>query len=162
MEILQLELVDLPAYRAIGLTWEGPYTEVPELKRLIEKMSQRIGELKGALKPELQLGLSYHVRPDGFLHYSVYEVKSDQIVPKDMIEINIPAMTYFKTHHRKGENIGHTYHHIYQWFKDSDYKPYRDPDVKYFDDLPIKHERYPFDRDLEDPHFDILIPVVKK
>lgn len=27
---------------------------------------------------------------------------------------------------------------------------------------PIKHEHYPVDRDPNDPHFDIYIPIVKK
>lgn len=156
------ELVDIAAYKAIGMKWEGAYSEVPDLKNVIHSMSRRVKELEGITQPVVQLGLSYHVRPDGFLHYSVYEVDSEQEVPEEMVEINIPAMTYFKTHHKKGEEIGRTYHRIYQWLKESQYKPYRDPNVAYFDDLPIKHERYPHDRDLKDPHFDILIPIERK
>ncbi|MGM0863238.1 MAG: GyrI-like domain-containing protein [Bacillota bacterium] len=162
MEKFEFEIVEIPSYKAVGLKWEGSYNEIPELKRIIHHMSQRVNELVGALHPQIQLGLSFHVRPDGFLHYSAYEVCEDQAIPKDMEEITIPAMSYLITHHKKGDDIGHTYHRIYQWFKESEYQPYREPNVEYFDDLPIKHERYPSDRDLKDPHFDILIPVLKK
>ncbi|MGM0750653.1 MAG: hypothetical protein ACQET6_01920 [Bacillota bacterium] len=38
----------------------------------------------------------------------------------------------------KLRKIGLTYHRIYQWLKESEYDPYRGPNVEYFDALPIK------------------------
>ncbi|WP_257350647.1 GyrI-like domain-containing protein [Pseudalkalibacillus decolorationis] len=162
MQNLQYEIVHIPAYRGIGLKWDGLYTDVSSLKELIHTMSDRVGELEHVVNPEVQLGLSYHLRPEGFVHYSVYEVRDEQQLPEGMVEINVPEMTYLKTHHNKGENIGETYFKIHQWVKENDYEPYKETGIDYYDDLPIKHERYPHDRDLKDPHFDILIPVVKK
>ncbi|RLQ94367.1 AraC family transcriptional regulator [Falsibacillus albus] len=159
---MQYQIVTIPAYRGIGLKWEGAYSEVDELKKMIASMQGRVSELEHALHPELQLGLSYHLRPDGFVHYSVYEVDEKQQVPEGMIEINVPEMTYFTTHHAKGESIGGTYSKIHQWMDENDYHPYGEAEVEYFDSLPIKHERYPHDRDVDDPHFDIRIPIVKK
>lgn len=155
------KIVTLPAYRGIGLKWDGAYAEVSSLKELITEMKERVVELEGVVNTDLQLGLSYHLRPDGFIHYSVYEVKGPQQVPEGMVEINIPELTYLMTHHEQGRDIGETYTNIYHWFKENDYKPYID-ERKYFDDLPIKHERYPADRNLKNPHFDILIPIEKK
>ncbi|TLS36960.1 GyrI-like domain-containing protein [Pseudalkalibacillus caeni] len=156
------DIVEVPAYRGIGFKWEGPYTEIHTLKDVILKMSSRVGELEQAVNPEVQLGLSYHLRPDGFVHYSVFEVGEEQEVPEGMVEIKVPEMTYIITHHKKGKDIGESYQNLYQWFKESEYSPYTETDLTYYDDLPIKHERYPVGRDLEDPHFDILIPVIKK
>lgn len=156
------EIVEIPAYRGIGLKWDGPYSEVSSLKHLINKMSSRVGELDHAVNPKVQLGLSYHLRPDGFVHYSVYEVTEEQQLPDDMIEITVPKMTYFMTHHEKGQEIGQTYYQISQWLKSNDYEPYVEQNVEYYDNLPIKHERYPNDRDVNDPHFDILIPIIKR
>lgn len=161
MEKLQYELVTLPAYKAIGVKWEGPYTKVSSLKNVILQMSDRVDELPTAVEPEVQLGLSYHLRPDGFVHYSVFRVQEQQEVPEGMIDIYVKEMTYLKVLHERGQDIGHTYTKIYQWFKQNDYIPFREPGVDYFDDLPIKHERYPVNRDLDDPHFEILIPVLK-
>jgi predicted transcriptional regulator YdeE len=161
MEKLQYELVKLPAYKAIGLKWEGPYTEVSSLKEVIAEMSNRVGELAYVVESEVQLGLSYHLRPDGFVHYSVFRVQEQQEVPDGMVDIRVAEMTYLKVSHEKGQDIGHTYTKIYQWFKQNDYIPFMESGVDYYDDLPIKHERYPVNRDLNDPHFEILIPVHK-
>ena len=162
MQNFNYEIVEIPAYRGIGLKWEGSYTEVSTLKELITSMSARVGELDHAINPKMQLGLSYHHRPDGFVHYSVYEVSEEQQLPEGMVEINVPQMTYLTTHHRKDQIIGQTYNEIYQWLNENHYEPFRESDVEYYDRLPIKHERYPHDRDVNHPHFDILIPISKK
>lgn len=162
MNNFQFEIVELSAYRGIGLKWEGPYSEVQTLKKMIHSMSNRVEELEHAINPEIQLGLSYHLRPDGFVHYSVYEVSQEQTLPAGMCEIIVPEMTYLITFHQKGTDIGQTYGKIAQWLMESDYEPYVEPNVEYFDVLPIKHERYPKNRELDDPHFDILIPICKK
>jgi predicted transcriptional regulator YdeE len=162
MENFQYKILKIPAYRGVGLKWDGSYTEIHILKNLIYNMNERVGELVHAVNRDMQLGLSYHLRPDGFVHYSVYEVSEEQQIPNGMVEINVPEMNYLVTQHKKGQNIGQTYVNISEWMKKSEYESYVEPGVKYYDELPIKHERYPNDRDLNDPHFDILIPIVKK
>ncbi|WP_202077798.1 GyrI-like domain-containing protein [Caldalkalibacillus salinus] len=163
MKGYEFEVVTQPAYRAIGLKWDGPWSDISQLKAMIQEVSQRVGELEHAVNPQIQLGLSYHLRPDGFVHYSAYEVTDEQDVPEGMVEIAVPEMTYLMTQHQKGQDIGQTYNEVWNWMTKSEYDPYREPSVQYFDDyLPIKHERYPADRDLEDPHFDILIPIIKQ
>ncbi|WP_096186912.1 GyrI-like domain-containing protein [Evansella halocellulosilytica] len=162
MKTFQYEIVTRPTYRAIGLKWDGPWSEISALKSTIHRVSERVSELEYAVDPNIQLGLSYHLRPDGFVHYSVYEVTEDQEIPKGMIEMRVPEMTYVVTQHEKGESIGQTYDNISLWLADSDYNAYTEPGETYFDHLPIKHERYPIDRDQKDPHFEILIPVVKQ
>ncbi|MGI8315059.1 GyrI-like domain-containing protein [Halobacillus mangrovi] len=161
MTDLNKEIVLLPTYRAIGLKWEGPYEEVPELKKKIDRMSKRIDEID-AIDPDIQLGLSYHLRPDGFVHFSSYEVNEDHPIPEGMVDITVPELTYLKVHYRKNQNIGETYDKIYRWIMESDYKPYEEADRTYYDPLPIKHERYPKDREFDNPHFDIFIPITKQ
>jgi predicted transcriptional regulator YdeE len=162
MQNFQCEIAIIPAYRGIGLKWEGSYKEISNLKKVIHRMNERLGELDQVINPDLQLGLSYHLRPDGFVHYSVYEVSKHQQIPDDMIEINVPELTCLVTHHKKGEEIDRTYMDIAQWIMDSEYEPYLEPGIEYYDKLPIKHERYPDNRDFADPHFSILIPVIKR
>ncbi|UTR10306.1 GyrI-like domain-containing protein [Evansella sp. LMS18] len=157
------EIVKKKPYRAVGLKWDGPWSDIQQLKQVIQTMSERAGELEGRVEPNMQLGLSYHERPDGFTHYSAYEVTEEQPVPEGMIEKYIPELTYFVTNHEKGADIGETYYKISRWLLESEYKAYTEPNVVYFEDaLPIKHEKYPHDRDLQNPHFEIWIPVVKK
>ncbi|PAD41260.1 GyrI-like domain-containing protein [Shouchella clausii] len=162
MKKIHYDIVTLPAYRAMGMKWIGPYSDVSQLKEVIHTMEHRVEELKDVINPNIQLGLSYHTRNDGFEHYSVFEVKRTQPLLEGMVELYVPEMTYFVTTHQKGEMIGQTYEHIQQWLAESDYKPFQDPNRHYYDPLPIKHERYPKDRDLQDPHFEIFIPITTK
>ncbi|MEH7379122.1 GyrI-like domain-containing protein [Bacillus sp. JJ1533] len=158
------EIVTLPGYRAVGLKWEGTFSEiVPKLKNVIRQIEERANELDDKLNPHVQLGLSYHVIENGFVHYAVYEVSNSQEIPDGMIEIKVPQLTYVKTTHHKGEDIQKTYTDLHEWLFDSDYTAFREPGVVYYDSyMPIKHEHYPVERDPSDPHFDIYIPIVKK
>lgn len=160
---MSYELVTLPAYRAVGLKWEGTYSEIkPHLKNIINQMVNRSVELKHKVNPTIQLGLSYHVVKNGFAHYSVFEVDEKQKLPEGMIEIRVPEWTYVKATHHKGQDIQQTYTDLHIWLYNSDYTPLREQGIAYYDDMPIKHEHYPIDRDMNDEHFDIYIPVVKK
>ncbi|MFS0824771.1 GyrI-like domain-containing protein [Bacillus sp. 1P02SD] len=161
---MSYEIITLPGYRAVGLKWEGTFSEiVPNLKNVIGQMEERAIELDDKLNPHVQLGLSYHVIENGFAHYAVYEVSDSQEIPDGMIEIKVPQLTYVKTTHHKGEDIQKTYTDLHEWLFDSDYSAYRETGVVYYDPyMPIKHEHYPLDRDPSDPHFDIFIPIVKK
>ncbi|OIK11636.1 GyrI-like domain-containing protein [Bacillus sp. MUM 13] len=158
------EILTLPAYRAVGLKWEGTFSEiVPNLKKVIQQCEDRANELEYKVNSSFQLGLSYHVVENGFVHYAVYEVSEEQEIPDGMIEIRVPEWTYVKTTHKKGKDIQKTYTDLQQWLFASDYTPLREAGVEYFDPyMPIKHEYYPVDRDPNDPHFDIYIPIEKK
>ncbi|MBP1949628.1 GyrI-like domain-containing protein [Virgibacillus litoralis] len=160
---MNYEIVKIPAYRAVGLKWEGTFSEiVPNLKNVIQQMENRADELDDKVNPNVQLGLSYHVIENGFAHYATYEVSEEQEIPDGMIEIKVPAWTYVKTTHNKGEDISNTYTNLHKWLFNSDYTAYREANVTYHDPyMPIKHEHYPVDRDPNDPHFDIYIPIVK-
>ncbi|QFT87923.1 Bacterial transcription activator, effector binding domain [Bacillus sp. THAF10] len=162
MKLKTYEIQKKPGYRAVGLMWEGPWSEIGKLKSTIQTMNERVVELEQAVDSAMQLGLSYHTRQDGFTHYSVYEVTEEQAIPDGMVELRVPEMTYLVVSHLKGENIGNTYQSISQWLAESEYKPFVESGRTYHDPLPIKHERYPHNRDLEDPHFEIWIPVEKK
>ncbi|WP_235600041.1 GyrI-like domain-containing protein [Alkalihalobacillus trypoxylicola] len=158
----QYDILTLPSYRAMGMKWTGKYENVKQLKEIIDYMEQKGKELKYAIKPDIQLGLSYHVIPDGFEHYSVFEVSDEQPLLEGLVELHVPELTYLITEHLKGEDIGKTYDEIASVLKDSEYIPYKAPAIEYFDSLPIKHERYPVNRDKSDPQFQILIPIMKK
>ena len=158
------EILTLPAFRAVGLKWAGTFSEiVPNLKNVIQQSEERADEIEYKVNPSVQLGLSYHVVENGFAHYAVYEVSDEQEIPEGMVEIKVPEWTYVKTVHNKGKDIQKTYTDLHQWLFDSDYTTFREVGVDYYDPyMPIKHEYYPVDRDPNDPHFDIYIPVVKK
>ncbi|MEI5908987.1 GyrI-like domain-containing protein [Bacillus spongiae] len=160
---MSYEIITLPGYRAVGLKWEGTFSEiVPNLKKVIQQSEDRANELEYKVNPSIQLGLSYHTVENGFAHYAVYEVSEEQEIPEGMIEIKVPEWTYVKTTHNKGEDIEKTYTDLHQWLFDSDYTTFKEAGVDYYDPMPIKHEYYPVNRDQNDSHFDIYIPIEKK
>ncbi|SHG55936.1 GyrI-like domain-containing protein [Ornithinibacillus halophilus] len=161
---MSYEIITLPGYRAVGLKWEGTFSEiVPHLKNIIRQIEERADELAYKVNPNVQLGLSYHVIENGFVHYAVYEVSDQQEIPDGMIEIEVPELTYVKATHNKGEDIQKTYTDLHKWLFASNYTVYKEPGVNYYDPyMPIKHERYPVERDQNDPHFEIYIPIVTK
>lgn len=161
---MSYEIITLPAYRTVGLKWEGTFSEiVPNLKNVIQQVEDRADEIENKVNPNVQLGLSYHLIENGFAYYAMYEVSEEQEIPDGMIEIWVPEWTYVKTTHNKGDDIQKTYTDLHQWLFDSDYTAYREAGVDYYDPyMPIKHEHYPVDCDPINPHFDIYIPIVKK
>lgn len=154
------EIKQLPAFRAMGLKCDVPFTEIETITDVIQSSIRRVDEFEYAVNKDVRLGLSYHLRPDGFVYYSAYEVSDEQQVLEDMVEINVPEMTYLVTKHTGG-SIEETYGRIMDWINGSDYIPFKEQGVKYYDELPIKHEIHPSDSVTSDPHFDILIPIEK-
>lgn len=154
-----MQIVSLPPFKIRGRKWQGKYSEVGQLKEVIHRVEGEKDFLE-PIKPKEQWGLSFHLIEEGFVHYSGFEVEDESKVGEYQ-EITIPSHTYVSVHHPKGRDVGETYQDIYQWFRDWKYEPYLEQDTKYFDGLPLKFEKYPVDRDWEDPHFDIYIPLQK-
>lgn len=63
-------------------------------------------------------------------------------------------MTYLVAKYN-GESIEGTYENIMKWIKESDYTPFKEEGVDYYDELPIKHEKYLNG----ESDFEILIPI---
>jgi len=156
MNNIKYEVKTLPAYRAMGLKCDVSFTEIETIKEVIESSINRAEEFEYPVNLEERLALSYHLRPDGFTYYSVYEVYDQQELPDNMVEIHIPEMTYLVVKH-KGDTIEETYEEIMKWLSKSDYEPFREKNVEYYDELPIKHERYVSGK----TDFEILIPINK-
>lgn len=160
MKNFDYEIKTLPAYRAMGLKCDVPFTEIETIKDVIQDSMSRVDTLEYAVNKNIRLGLSYHLRPDGFVYYSVYEVEEKQQLPEGMVEINIPEMTYLVTKH-KGESIEKTYLKIMEWIRGTEYKAFKEQSIQYYDELPIKHERHTNHIDISNPPFAIWIPIEK-
>ncbi|MGR9049580.1 GyrI-like domain-containing protein [Halobacillus faecis] len=154
---MEVTIVALPAFKVRGRKWEGSYEQVPVLKEVIKKVETEIVEIN-PVDPNYQWGLSVHTIENGFVHFSGFEVEGARSLGA-YEEMNVPHHTYLNVHHPKGREIGETYASIYQWFREGNAKPYLDPETNYYDGLPLKFEKYPVDRDFDDPHFDIYIPI---
>ncbi|WLR46457.1 effector binding domain-containing protein [Halobacillus litoralis] len=154
---MEVNIVALPAFKVRGRKWEGSYEQVPGLKDVIKKVETEKEEIN-PVDPDYQWGLSVHTIENGFVHFSGFEVE-DSKSRASYEEMNVPHHTYMTVHHPRGREIGETYASIYQWFRDGNAKPYLEPETNYYDGLPLKFEKYPVDRDFDEPHFDIYIPI---
>lgn len=160
MKNFDYEIKKLPAYRAMGFKCDVSFTEIETIKDVIQDSMRRVDTLEYAVNKNIRLGLSYHLRPDGFVYYSVYEVQETQRLPEGMVEINIPEMTYLVTNHTGG-SIEETYLNIMEWINESDYKVFKEQGIQYYDELPIKHERHINHVDVSNLPFEICIPIEK-
>lgn len=161
---MNYEIVTLPAFRAVGLKWEGTYAEInPHLRNTINEMQTRADELEEKLEPNVLLGLSYHVIADGFAHYSMFKVSDRQKIPEGMLELEVPEWTYVKTTHPSGEDPTQTYIKLLRWLTENNYTPLKELGVEYYGEmLPIKHEYYPLDQKNSFDRYDIYIPIIPK
>lgn len=153
-----MKIVKKKAYRAVGLKWSGSWSEITELQDVIKRVRERSREIIHVAEQGVQLALSYHTRPDGFILFSGYEVSAEQEIPAGMTEFFVPELTYVVTTHIGG-NITETYKTIARWIKDNGFTPYKEPNITYFDLLPIKHEKYLFEGGKQHPHYEIWIPI---
>ncbi|GAB2557343.1 GyrI-like domain-containing protein [Gracilibacillus alcaliphilus] len=160
MTHLKYEIKQIPAYRAMGLRGDISFQHIEAIADLIHTSITRVDELQYVVNKEVRLGLSYHLRPDGFTYYSVYEVQKSQPLLEGMVDIHVPEMTYFVTSHQGG-SVEATYQQIMEWFKESEYIPLREEGITYFDELPIKHDIHHRTSNPNDPHFEIRIPITK-
>ncbi|MBH5319507.1 AraC family transcriptional regulator [Paenibacillus sp. GSMTC-2017] len=150
-------LVTKESFRAVGLKWSGTFAEAGagRIRVVQEEMQARFNEIKHVLNPEILLGLSYQDDEVGFTHYSVVEVAEIEDVPKGMKSITVPALTYAKCEHTKGQTIDISYNNIYAWIESQDYRPC-DDDVTHVERYPMHQDPY-----TKDPEFTIMIPVKK-
>ncbi|WP_035531373.1 effector binding domain-containing protein [Halobacillus kuroshimensis] len=157
-----MEIITLPEWKAACRRWEGGYTELSDLKGLIEGvMEEMIGRADLEHVSE-QWGFSYHTRDDGLVHYSGFQVDESVEIPSTMNIQTIPEQTYLHVQYLKEKNVADTYTAVYQWFKNTGRQPHREPGVEYYDDLPIKFEKYPVPRKMDHHDFDIYIPLLQR
>jgi len=156
----EVRAVHKPSLHAVGMRWEGTFGEAEAggIRAVQREFKRRLSEIGGRTNDGILLGLSYHAAPgaDRFTHYSAVEVAERGQVPEGMTEIEVPALTYARTEHRKGQSIEWSYRNVYQWMDEQGYSPLQGG--------PTHFEEYPLlqDPDDPDPEFVILIPMEKK
>lgn len=153
----EASVVAKPAFRAVGLRWEGTFAEAGAggIRAIHQQLQKRFREIPHIIDPERFFGLSYHARPDsaGFTHYAVVEVSEAAEIPDGMTEIQVPDCTYAKCEHRKGQSIDRSYSGIYAWMEQQGLSG-SGGDLTHFEVYPMAGD--PYDNNLE---FTIMIPV---
>jgi predicted transcriptional regulator YdeE len=156
-QVNETNLVTKPAFLAVGLRWEGTFAEVREggIRLVHQELRRRLQEIPHVVDPENFYGLSYHAYPggEGFTHYAVFEVTELGLIPEGMLDIQVPALTYAKCEHRKGQRIDQSYTNIYAWIEQQGYSS-SNGELTHFEVYPLRHD--PYD---QDPEFTIMIPV---
>ncbi|WP_433944452.1 GyrI-like domain-containing protein [Paenibacillus sp. SN-8-1] len=153
----EITIVEKPAFQAVGIKWEGTFAEAGAggIRKVIQELQDRLHEIQHVSDPSTLLGLSYQVTESGFIHYSAMQVSGADDIPEGMVSITVPALSYARLEHRKGQNIDKSYERIFAWIEEQGYK-------KAPGDL-THCEEYPVDQDphTEEPEFNILIPILK-
>jgi len=152
-------IVTKSAFVAVGLRWEGTFAEAGagSIRALHKQLQEQLDAIPNRLPSEHFYGLSYHAVPggQGFVHYAVVEVSEAADVPAGMTTVEVPALTYVRCDHRKGQSIDRSYQNIYSWTESQGYRG-ADTELTHFELYPIRQDPYS-----SDPEFTIMIPVEK-
>lgn len=150
-------IVTKEAFTAVGIKWEGTFAEAGAggIRTVQEEMNQRLQEIKHVTRPDVLLGLNYHITGDSFVHHAVVEVEKVENLPEGMVSISIPTLTYAKCEHKRGENIQQSYTNIFNWIDSLGYTLNKEY-VTHFEEYPMGQDPYS-----NDPEFAILIPINK-
>lgn len=117
------------------------------------EMQNRLKEIRHVIRPDTLLGLSFHNIEGGFTHYAAVEVDKVEDIPDGMIRIALPARTYAKYEHKKGQDLDASYNTIYAWIESRGYKLH-EGGLTHFEEYPMRQDPYS-----QDPEFVIMIPV---
>ncbi|WP_042144147.1 GyrI-like domain-containing protein [Paucisalibacillus sp. EB02] len=153
---MEISIKKRDAFKAIGVRWQGTFQQAQagEIKELMQQFRMRLDNLPETINKEFILGVSYDINETGFTYYLCCEVKGQYSLPEDMVEINVPELTYASYYHKPEENISETYTAVYKWIKEEGYR--------LDDQINLQHlEIYPSDyHPINDaPRLTINIPV---
>lgn len=152
-------ITEKAAFTAMGMRWEGSFAEAGagSIRAMHQRFLAQYDTIPNRVPSPFFYGLSYHASPDaaGFVHYAVAEVSELTDIPDGMLKIEVPALTYARCVHRKGQSIDRSYQNIGAWIDAQGYR-LADTELTHF-------ELYPLDQDpySGDPEFTIMMPVVK-
>lgn len=157
-QVFEAVLVSKPSFLAVGIRWEGTFAEAGEggIRAVQTEVIRRLSEIRHVVDSETLLGLSYHHEGDSFIHYAALEVEQVEDIPEGMTSVTVPALTYAKTEHKKGDNIDSSYTNIFAWIEKKGY-PLHNGDVTHFERYRVAQDPY-----AKDPEFTIMIPVDPK
>jgi len=153
----RIEVIARPAFAAVGMRWEGTFAEAGAggIRAVQRNLASRLAEIEGRTDDGILLGLSYHASPDAssFVHYAAVRVDGRGATPDGMARVDVPALTYAATAHRKGQSIDATYRNLYRWIEQQG--------LSVLEGSLTHCEEYPLaqDPDDPDPEFAIWIPV---
>jgi len=116
-EPMQPEIVNRPAFKAIGLAYVGR-NEHGEIGQMWGRFNERANEIARTNAKEA-FGLCFSTlegpaRPGEFEYVASFEVADEKSVPAGMVCRQVPAYKYAVfTHHGRLDNLGETYQFIY-------------------------------------------------
>jgi predicted transcriptional regulator YdeE/DNA-binding transcriptional MerR regulator len=116
-EPMQPQIVNRPAFKAIGLSYVGK-NEHGEISQMWGRFNQNCQGIKRINNKEA-FGLCFSTvegpaQPGDFEYVACFEVADDQSIPAGMVYRQVPAYKYAVfTHHGKLDKLGETYQFIY-------------------------------------------------
>lgn len=151
---MQVQIVAKEGFKGVGYTKTVTFEEAQAkaLHGIIRELAAKIAEIPNVVHRDGLWAVSHPVTSTGFTFYILAEVSEfpDEL-QGGMIQHELPTLTYAKYHHEKGHSISESYTGLFNWVEQNGYK-LNQQDVTHL-------EWYPIDHDLNNPDFDILLPV---
>ncbi|MBM7838825.1 putative transcriptional regulator YdeE [Alkalihalobacillus xiaoxiensis] len=106
---MSYEILSMPGYRAMGIKTEVMYDNISGLEEGMHSIKERVKEFDYIQDATTHLALSYHLHPNGFVHYSAFKVYPEQPLLKGMVDMLVPALTYMKATLSVNDNVYEVY-----------------------------------------------------
>ncbi len=126
---------DLPAFKVMGMKYRGDNAH-QEISQLWRDLNQRTREIP--MVGDAAYGICYMLpdAPQGVMEYVAgFKVEKYEIVPPDMVVVDIPANHYAVFIHKGSlETLKATYEHIIHWIHRSALTPKSGYDMEVYTD----------------------------
>ncbi|MFN2746629.1 MULTISPECIES: GyrI-like domain-containing protein [Bacillus] len=154
---MDIKKIEKCGFTGVGFTQTVTFKEAraKKLHGIIRRLRNRYGEISGIREDRGMWAISNHQGGEGFTFYILMETdgRADTL-PEGMISFQVPPQTYAHTWHPRHELPEATYQKAYQWVRDQGYEV----NTEAFTHM----EFYPMNQDLNEPEFDIYIPVTSE
>lgn len=151
---MQVQIVTKEGFKGVGYTQTVTFEEAKAnaLHGIIRELEAKITDIPNVVNRDGLWALSHPVTTTGFAFYILAEVSDypDQL-PEGMIQHELPTLTYAKYYHEKDRSISDSYTNLFKWVEENGYK---------LNQQEVTHlEWYPIPHDLNNPDYDMLLPV---
>ncbi|MEW9051447.1 MAG: GyrI-like domain-containing protein [Neobacillus sp.] len=149
-----IKVIEKPEMKVVGISWNGPYSELNEITKLFNAMESRLNEVSFQTGESIMVA-PLHIRETELTYYVTAPVDRIENIPEGMVGFSIPQKNYvFATHVGRLEEVENTYSRIFEWMKDYGYE---------LDEQALSLQIYKPEHKEENAagklHFEILLPV---
>lgn len=119
---MDIQIIEKEEMKVIGISWNGSYSQVNKIPRLLEEFEIRSLEINDQIDENIMIA-PFHSRETELTYYVTKSVEKISHIPDGMVGFTIPAKNYvYATYCGSPKEVDDTYLKIYSWMKEYGYE----------------------------------------